>query len=125
MPHRVFPRWMISHILQTQAAKKAGGCRYLGASARHQAAFRDSLLAVPSDVEELAAAGRRKSICPYYSARRAAPDADLLLVPYGSLLLKVQSASGIQGYQRTSISHDQQCHGHAGKMGEAVASPLR
>lgn len=27
-------------------------------------------------------AGRRKSVCPYYSARRAVPEADIILAPY-------------------------------------------
>lgn len=35
------------------------------------------------------ASGRRKAVCPYYAARAAAAEADLLLVPYGSLLTQV------------------------------------
>ncbi len=33
-------------------------------------------------------AGRRKSVCPYYSARRALPEADIVLAPYSCLLAK-------------------------------------
>lgn len=35
------------------------------------------------------ATGRRKAVCPYYAARGAAAEADLLLVPYGALLTQV------------------------------------
>ena len=35
------------------------------------------------------ASGRRKAVCPYYAARGAAAEADLLLVPYGALLTQV------------------------------------
>ena len=31
-------------------------------------------------------AGRRKGVCPYYAARRALPEADVVLAPYASLL---------------------------------------
>lgn len=80
--------------LHTQAARKGkGGCPYLTASAKSQLGFREGLLAAPRDVEELAALGSRKAVCPYYAARRAAPDADLLLVPYGSLVAQVAHQS--------------------------------
>ncbi len=79
---------------KTQAARKGkGGCPYLTASAKSQLGFREGLLAAPRDVEELAALGSRKAVCPYYAARRAAPDADLLLVPYGSLVAQVAHQS--------------------------------
>lgn len=32
-------------------------------------------------------AGRRKSVCPYYSARRAVPEADIILAPYRQALV--------------------------------------
>ncbi len=49
----------------------------------------DAILAVPMDVEELARLGRLKLQCPYYGGRAAVPEADLVLVPYSSLLVKV------------------------------------
>ena len=49
----------------------------------------DAILAAPMDVEELARLGRLKLQCPYYGGRAAVPEADLVLVPYGSLLVKV------------------------------------
>jgi hypothetical protein len=36
-------------------------------------------------------AGRRRHVCPYYAARRALPDADIILAPYSALLVKVRS----------------------------------
>lgn len=33
-------------------------------------------------------AGRRKSVCPYYAARRALPEADIVLAPYSCLLAR-------------------------------------
>ena len=49
----------------------------------------DGILAAPMDVEELARLGRLKLQCPYYGGRAAVPEADLVLVPYSSLLVKV------------------------------------
>lgn len=80
-----------------QVRKGKGGCPFLTATAKSAAAFREGLLAAPRDVEELAASGRRKAVCPYYAARRAAAEADLLLVPYGSLLTQdTREALGIR-----------------------------
>ena len=47
------------------------------------------MLAVPMDVEDLGKLGRRKEACPYYAARAALPEADLVLLPYAALLLQV------------------------------------
>lgn len=80
--------------MATQARKGKGGCPFLTATAKSAAAFREGLLAAPRDVEELAASGRRRAVCPYYAARRAAAEADLLLVPYGSLLTQVLDTWG-------------------------------
>ncbi len=44
---------------------------------------------MPMDVEDMARLGRRKELCPYYAARAALPEADLVLLPYPALLLKV------------------------------------
>ena len=44
---------------------------------------------MPMDVEELGKLGRRKEACPYYAARAALPEADLVLLPYAGLLLQV------------------------------------
>lgn len=54
--------------------------------------FQDAILAQPVDVEELGKQGRRKGLCPYYTARSAVPDAQLVLLPYSALLAQVSQA---------------------------------
>ena len=51
--------------------------------------FKEAILAQPVDVEELGKQGRRKLVCPYYTARSAVPDAQLVLLPYSALLAQV------------------------------------
>ena len=83
---------MQSHcwLVLPQVRKGKGGCPYLAGAKSEVAQLADAVLAAPLDVEELAAAGRRSGACPYYAARRAVPQADLLLLPYPSLLLKAR-----------------------------------
>ncbi|KAF5382526.1 hypothetical protein D9615_002808 [Tricholomella constricta] len=58
--------------------------------------FRDQILATPKDIEDLAAAGRRAQTCPYFGARRAIPQAELITLPYNLLLQKTaREALGI------------------------------
>ncbi|KAF8073637.1 helicase C-terminal domain-containing protein [Lyophyllum atratum] len=58
--------------------------------------FRDQILATPKDIEELASAGRRAHTCPYFGARRAIPQAELVTLPYNLLLQKsAREALGI------------------------------
>ena len=52
------------------------------------------MLTVPMDVEDLGKLGRRKGACPYYAARAALPEADLVLLPYAALLLQVGNLLG-------------------------------
>ncbi|PSC69979.1 putative ATP-dependent RNA helicase DDX11 [Micractinium conductrix] len=77
---------------QRKAAKAGAGasgrCPYLASGSQAAATTRDMILAHPMDIEELAKLGRRKSVCPYYSARRAVPQADIILAPYSCLLAK-------------------------------------
>ena len=48
-----------------QARKaSAAGCPYLSASARSRAAFQDTLLAAPMDIEALAAHGAKRAFQP-------------------------------------------------------------
>jgi chromosome transmission fidelity protein 1 len=48
------------------------------------------------DIEEIAAQSKRMQICGYYSSRQAQEDADLLVLPYQSLLSETaRSALGI------------------------------
>lgn len=49
----------------------------------------DAALATPMDVEDLGTLGKRLGACPYYAARTAVAEADLVLLPYSALLVKV------------------------------------
>ncbi|GAB4815220.1 hypothetical protein N2152v2_002266 [Parachlorella kessleri] len=69
-----------------QDGKKSGRCPYLSCGADSAVGMHDRILAQPMDIEELAVLGRRKGVCPYYAARRALPEADVVLAPYASLL---------------------------------------
>jgi hypothetical protein len=69
--------WVASHC-------PAASCETLAWAAPEQ----DAVLALPMDVEELGRLGRRKGTCPYYAARAALPEADLVLLPYSALLLQ-------------------------------------
>jgi hypothetical protein len=53
--------------------------------------MQDAVLALPMDMEDLGKLGRRKEVCPYYAARAALPQADLVLLPYAALLLQASS----------------------------------
>jgi len=46
----------------------------------------DRLLSSPHEIEELADLGRKENYCPYYAARSALNDAQLVALPYASLL---------------------------------------
>ncbi len=48
--------------------------------------LRDRSLLQVLDIEELAAAGREMSACPYYASRAAVEDAQLVVLPYNTLL---------------------------------------
>ena len=52
-------------------------------------AWQEAVLAAPMDVEDLARLGQRRGACPYYAARAAMPEADLVLLPYAALLNQV------------------------------------
>ena len=51
-------------------------------------AFRDQALAEVRDIEELVQVGRRMRTCPYFGARNAARQAELVTLPYNLLLQK-------------------------------------
>ncbi|XRB21885.1 helicase ATP-binding domain-containing protein [Pseudoscourfieldia marina] len=62
----------------------SSGCPYH--SARGERRVRDDALAAPVDIEELAEIGRAHRACPYYGSRMAAAEADVVFLPYQSLL---------------------------------------
>ncbi|KAL6782475.1 XPD4 [Auxenochlorella protothecoides x Auxenochlorella symbiontica] len=81
-----------------------GACPYLARGGAHAASLRDMVLAHPIDIEELAklgelgiVSGQRRAVCPYYAARDALPEADIILAPYSALLLReTRDALGLQ-----------------------------
>lgn len=72
-------------------------CAFLAAGSKAADTMRDMVLAHPMDIEELAVLGKRRSICPYYASRRAAPEADIVLAPYSALLVaETREALGLR-----------------------------
>ncbi|KAG6845118.1 hypothetical protein H0H87_000545 [Tephrocybe sp. NHM501043] len=55
--------------------------------------FRDQILSTPKDIEDLADAGRAAQTCPYFGARKAIPQAQLITLPYNLLLQKTARAA--------------------------------
>jgi chromosome transmission fidelity protein 1 len=70
--------------------KGGGRCPFHKASdeeqLRSRQAVADRILVEPLDVEEIASLGRREGCCAYYATRGALSDAQLILLPYASLL---------------------------------------
>lgn len=77
------------HVLILQAIKAGGSCPFMKAKAKAKNNFKEAILAQPVDVEEVGKQGRRKGVCPYYTARSAVPEAQLVLLPYSALLAQV------------------------------------
>ena len=65
---------------------KPKGCPYLSKRRRALLELKEAALAKPMDIEDLAKMGETRRTCPYYAARSALPEADLVLMPYASLL---------------------------------------
>ncbi|KAJ3356319.1 ATP-dependent DNA helicase chl1 [Allomyces javanicus] len=61
-------------------------CPYLPADDAGIMPFHDHALAQVHDIEDLGALGTRLGICPYYGARRAVASANLVAIPYASLV---------------------------------------
>ena len=53
----------------------------------------EELLDEVMDLEDLASRGQQHKACPYYATRHALPAADVVLLPYSSLLTQVRPAS--------------------------------
>ncbi|KAL3265964.1 hypothetical protein HHI36_010151 [Cryptolaemus montrouzieri] len=59
--------------------------------------LRDLALVDVLDVEDLVAAGKELKACPYYASRKASDDAEIVLIPYNTLLHKAtREANGIR-----------------------------
>eukprot|EP00890_Picochlorum_soloecismus_P002305 jgi/Picsp_1/3075/NSC_01297-R1_atp-dependent rna helicase ddx11-like protein 8-like len=63
-------------------------CPYLRRGSKSSAALTDMILAEPMDIEDLASLGEKRATCPYYAARDAAIESDIVLAPYTSLLVQ-------------------------------------
>lgn len=50
--------------------------------------LKDSALLEVQDVEDLVSSGKEIGACPYYASRKAAEDAQVVLVPYNTLFHK-------------------------------------
>ncbi|KAL9939403.1 hypothetical protein V8E36_001220 [Tilletia maclaganii] len=72
------------------AASNKGRCQFLPSNDAlghsQMLDFRDHALASIHDIEDLASLGRELQICPYYGARTAACQAELITLPYPLLL---------------------------------------
>lgn len=53
---------------------------------QRQNIFRDQLLAMPKDIEELVKMGQSGGECPYFATRSAIRNAELVILPYNTLL---------------------------------------
>lgn len=57
--------------------------------------LKESALLQIQDVEQLVIAGKKLNACPYYAARSAVADAQVVVVPYNMILHKsTREASG-------------------------------
>ncbi|KAA0166599.1 hypothetical protein FNF31_01377 [Cafeteria roenbergensis] len=113
----------------TRAAKggasgcSGAGCPFAGAEAVDRLGER--LLAARGgvDVEEAAALGRRHGACPYYAVRKALPLADVVALPYTSLLS--ESARGAVGIGlRGAVVVVDEAHNLAAAAGQANGAVL-
>lgn len=70
-------------------------CIYFKQSAIEE--LRNEALLNVQDVEDLVKTGNDLSACPYYASRKAAEDAEIVLIPYNTLLHKAtREANGIK-----------------------------
>ncbi|XP_077295198.1 ATP-dependent DNA helicase DDX11 [Arctopsyche grandis] len=78
----------------TKRSKKSSGCPYYNhTNIEH---LKDESLIEIKDVEDLVVAGKEVKTCPYYSARAAVTDAQIIVVPYQTLLHEsTRKANGI------------------------------
>ena len=79
----------------------------------NQALLQEAIAAQAMDVEDLAKQGRAKGTCPYYAARAAAASADLVLMPYTTLLSQVWLCLACMGCLAREVPG---AYGHAGKF---------
>ena len=77
-------------------AKSKCGCPYFQKRTRQEKLVR-KILARPMDIEDIGAAAKSMETCGYYAARRAALDADIIFLPYNTVLSRtVRETSGVR-----------------------------
>ncbi|XP_053637963.1 ATP-dependent DNA helicase DDX11 isoform X1 [Cherax quadricarinatus] len=75
--------------------KRSSGCPYFRQTGLE--IFADQLLLEVQDIEQMVILGRKSKSCPYYGARHAIKDAQLVVLPYNTLLHKgTREATGIK-----------------------------
>eukprot|EP00092_Neocalanus_flemingeri_P099279 GFUD01126656.1.p2 GENE.GFUD01126656.1~~GFUD01126656.1.p2 ORF type:complete len:436 (+),score=142.32 GFUD01126656.1:233-1540(+) len=65
---------------------KSGGCGCPYNKNTGTAVLRDQAILAIHDIEDLVAAGRKTQSCPYYASRSAVPLAQMVVLPYNTLL---------------------------------------
>ena len=68
----------------TKKSKTGSGCPYNKTTGT--SVLRDTAVLAIQDIEELVAAGRKTHACPYYASRSAVPLAQMIVLPYNTLL---------------------------------------
>ncbi|PRP77742.1 putative ATP-dependent RNA helicase DDX11-like protein 8 [Planoprotostelium fungivorum] len=71
-------------IKQKSNDKGKTGCKYYDKKTSRD--FATFALSKVQDIEELVHLGERKSMCPYYGTRASIPEAQLIVLPYNTLL---------------------------------------
>ncbi|XP_035710970.1 ATP-dependent DNA helicase DDX11 isoform X2 [Folsomia candida] len=69
---------------ENKKQKTCSGCEYFNFSGIEE--LKSQILSEPMDIEDLVNAGKKCGACPYYASRKAAKDAQLVLVPYNTIL---------------------------------------
>ncbi|KAJ2263814.1 ATP-dependent DNA helicase chl1 [Coemansia sp. RSA 376] len=82
--------------MQTAGSKKSARCGYLPLQLTPMLDFKDATGSAIMDNEELAKEGRRRCTCPYYGARASINGAQVVALPYNTLLSRsARQAMGI------------------------------
>ena len=68
-------------------------CPFLKRNTKGEQVMKDMMLSEALDIEDLASLGRKRGVCPYYAARDAAKEADIVLAPYSSVIMADTRAS--------------------------------
>lgn len=80
-------------IKKQKQSSATGRCPYYKPEAIEE--LKNWTLTEVQDVEDLIASSKELNACPYYGSRRAAEDAEIILLPYNTLLHKAtREASG-------------------------------